>query len=183
MTNQVKAAPGGNKVKAVPDGYHAIIPYLTVDNVAEAVEFYKKAFGAEERLRVPGFDGKVGHGEIVISGCVIMLTDEFFYLEAKAPKTLGGTTFGIHFYTEDVDAAVERALAAGCRIVFPIEDQFCGNRSCGLADPYGHNWYLATHTEDMSNEEMYRRAHEAVAAYEAGNPTNFVTKFPEAEPS
>ncbi|HEY9686517.1 MAG TPA: VOC family protein [Coleofasciculaceae cyanobacterium] len=167
MTNQVKPSPRSNKAKAVPNGYHVITPYLTVDGVAEAIEFYRKAFGAEERLRVPGFDGKVGHAEIVINGHAIMLTDEFFYLEAKSPRALGGTTSGIHLYVEDMDAVVEQALAAGCRIVFPIEDQFCGNRSCGLADPFGHNWYVATHIEDMSNEEMYRRAHEAIKAHES----------------
>jgi len=153
--------------KAVPDGYQAIIPYLTVHNVREALEFYSKAFGATERLLVPGFDGKVGHAEIDINGHVMMLTDEFSYLEALSPKTLGGTTSGIHFYVDDVDAVVERALAAGCRIVFPIEDQFCGNRSCGLADPFGHNWYIATQTEEMSKEEMVRRAYEAIRNYES----------------
>jgi PhnB protein len=156
-----------SKAKAIPDGYHPIIPYLTVDGVDKAIEFYKKVFGAEERLRVPGFDGKIGHAEITINGSCIMLTDEFFYLEAKSPRSLGGTTSGIHLYCENMDAVVKRALAAGCRIVFPIEDQFCGNRSCGLADPFGHNWYIATHTEDMSKEEMYRRAREAVQAYES----------------
>ena len=157
--------------KPIPDGYHTIIPYLTIDNVAEAIEFYKKAFGAEERLRVPGFNGKVGHAEIVINGHCIMLTDEFFYLEAKSPRALGGTTSGIHMYVDDVDAVAERALAAGCRVVLPMEDQFCGNRSCYVADPYGHNWYLATHTEDMSSEEMYRRAHDAIRQYESQQKT------------
>ncbi len=166
MTSQTKSQLKSRKAKAVPDGYHVIIPYLTMSNVAEAIEFYKKAFNVVERLRVPGFNGKVGHAEILINGHVIMLTDEFSYLEAVSPKTLGGTTMGIHFYVEDVDAAVEQALSAGCRIVFPIEDQFCGNRSCALADPFGHNWYLATHFEDMSNEEMYRRAREAIKAVE-----------------
>lgn len=164
MANQVKPAPSVQQ--GVPKGYHSIIPYLTINGVAEAIEFYKKAFGAEERLRVPGFDGKVGHAEILINGHAIMLTDEFSYLEAVSPQTLGGTTSGIHLYVEDVDAVVERALAAGCRVVFPMEDQFCGNRSCGIADPFGHNWYVATHTEDMTNEEMYRRAREAIKAYE-----------------
>ena len=167
MGNSVKTSQDTkSKAKAIPDGYHVIIPYLSVDGVAEAIEFYEKAFGAEERLRVPGFEGKVGHAEITINGHAIMLTDEFFYLEAKGPRTLGGTTFGIHLYVEDVDACLKRALDAGCRVVFPIEDQFCGNRSVGIADPFGHNWYLATHTEDMSNEEMYRRAYEAIKAYE-----------------
>ncbi len=156
-----------NQVKAIPDGYHVITPYLTVNNVAEAIEFYKKAFGATERVRVPGFDGKVGHAEILIGDHAIMLTDEFPYLEALSPKTLGGTTSGIHLYVENVDAVVEQAIAAGCRVVFPIEDQFCGNRSCGLADPYGHNWYLATHIEDMTYEEMCRRGAEAVKAAES----------------
>jgi PhnB protein len=156
-----------NPVKAIPDGYQVIIPYLTVNNVAEAIEFYNKAFGAEERVRVPGFDGKVGHAEIVIGGHCIMLTDEFPYLEAQSPQSLGGTTMGIHLYVEDVDAVVNQAIAAGCRTVFPIEDQFCGNRSCGLADPYGHNWYVATHTEDMTYEEMCRRGADYVKAAEA----------------
>lgn len=164
MSNQVKAKP--KQVKAVPTGYQSIIPYLTMDNVAEAIEFYKKAFNATERLRVPGFNGKVGHAEIEIGGHVIMLTDEFPYLEAVSPKTLRGTTMGIHFYVQDVDAVVEQAMKAGCRTVFETEDQFCGNRSCALADPFGHNWYIATHYEDMSKEEMYRRAREAIKAAE-----------------
>ncbi len=156
-----------DKVKAIPDGYQVIIPYLTVHNVPEAIEFYKKVFGATERVRVPGFDGKVGHAEIVIGGHAIMLTDEFSYLEALSPKTLGGTTMGIHLYVENVDEVFERATAAGCRVVFPMEDQFCGNRSCAVADPFGHNWYIATHTEDMSYDEMVRRGHEAVKAADA----------------
>lgn len=167
MTNQVKFNPKTNKAKAIPDGYHTVTPYLTVKGAAEAIEFYKKAFGAIERLRVPGFDGKIGHAEIVIDGHAIMLTDEFTYLEAVGPQTLGGTTSGIHLYVEDVDTMFDQAIAAGCRIIFPIEDQFCGNRSCGIADPFGHNWYLATHTEDMTDEEMYRRAHEAIKAHES----------------
>jgi PhnB protein len=166
MTSQVKTSRRTDRVKAVPDGYHVVTPYLTINGVAEAIEFYKKAFGAVERLRVPGFDGKVGHAEIVIDGSPIMLTDEFPYLEALSPKTVGGTTSGIHLYVEDVDAMFERAVAAGCRVIFAIEDQFCGNRSCGIADPYGHNWYIATHTEDMTDEEMYRRAREAIQAAE-----------------
>jgi PhnB protein len=155
-----------NQAKAIPDGYHVITPYLTVKGVDEAIAFYSRVFGAKERLRVPGFDGKVGHAEIVIGDHAIMLTDEFFYLEAKSPQSIGGTTMGIHLYVQDVDSVFQRAVEAGCRVVFPIEDQFCGNRSCAVADPFGHNWYIATHTEDMSNEEMVRRAYEAIAAYE-----------------
>lgn len=160
-----------DSVKPIPDGYHAIIPYLTVNNAAEAIEFYKKAFGATERVRVPGFDGKVGHAEILIGGHAIMITDEFPYLEARSPQALGGTTMGIHLYVEDVDAAFKQAVDAGCRVVFPIEDQFCGNRSCGIADPYGHNWYIATNTEDMSYEEMCRRGAEVAAAAASLNKT------------
>lgn len=156
-----------NPVKPIPEGYQVIIPYLTVNSVVEAIEFYKKAFGAEERVRVPGFNGKVGHAEISIGGHIIMLTDEFPYLEALSPKTLGGTTMGIHMYVEDVDAVVKQAIEAGCRYVFPTEDQFCGNRSCGLADPFGHNWYVATNTEDMTFEEMCRRGEEFVKSAEA----------------
>src|SRR5690606_20513581 len=107
-----------------------------------------------------------------INGHCIMLTDEFFYLEAVSPKKLGGTTFGIHFYVKDVDKALKRAVDAGCRVFMPIEDQICGNRSVGIADPFGHNWYLATHTEDMSKQEMYRRAYEYIEAYEAMRTLN-----------
>ena len=171
MTPQVKEAPKNTAVKGVPVGYQTVIPYLSVDGVADAIEFYKKAFGAEERLRVPGFDGKVGHGEISINGHVIMLTDEFFYLEAKGPRSLGGTTCAIHLYVEDVDAVFAQAMEAGCRVIYPIEDQFCGNRSVAIADPFGHNWYIATHMEDMSEDEMYRRAHAAIEAAKDLNKT------------
>ena len=166
MAKQVKDAPKTSRIKAIPDGYHVITPYLTVKGAADAIEFYKKAFGAVEKLRVPGFDGKIGHAEIVINGHIIMLTDEFSYLEAQSPQALGGTTSGIHLYVEDVDAVFDQAIAAGCRVIFPMEDQFCGNRSCGLADPFGHNWYIATHIEDMTDKEMYRRADEAIKAYQ-----------------
>jgi len=158
-----------NKAKAIPDGYHVITPYITVKNVPEAIAFYTKVFGAKERVSVPGFNGKVGHAEILIGDHAIMLTDEFPYLEALSPHTLGGTTMGIHLYVEDVDAVYNRALEAGCRIVFAIEDQFCGNRSAAIADPFGHNWYIATHTEDMTYEEMCRRGADAVKAAEVLN--------------
>jgi PhnB protein len=144
-------------VKPIPDGYHTVTPYLIVNGAASALEFYKKAFGATELMRFPGPGGKIGHAEIRIGDSAIMLADEHPEMDARGPKTLGGSPVGILIYTEDVDAAAKRAVAAGAKVLRPVQDQFYGDRSGTFEDPYGHKWTIATHKEDVSVEEMQKR--------------------------
>ena len=144
-------------VKPVPDGYHTVTPYMTIKGAAEALEFYKKAFGATELMRLLGPDGQVGHAELQIGNSRIMMADEFPQAECKSPQTLGGTSMGLLLYVEDVDAFVARALAAGATATYPIEDKFYGDRMGGLSDPFGHKWHIGTHKEDVAPEEITRR--------------------------
>ena len=141
----------------VPEGYQTAAPYLTVRGAAEAIEFYKRAFGAREVLRLDGPGGKVGHAEIMIGNSHIMISDEFPEHGALSPQSLGGSPVKLHLYVEDVDALAKQAVGAGAKIVRPIEDQFYGDRSGQLADPFGHVWIVSTHQEDVSSEEMRRR--------------------------
>ena len=145
-------------VKSVPDGYHTVTPYLALRDAARAIEFYKKAFGAKEELRIPGPGGKIGHAEIVIGDSHIMLADEHPERGHLGPQSRGGSTVSIMLYLENVDAVVERAVAAGAKLLMPVADQFYGDRMGGLEDPFGQVWYVATHTEDVPAEEMKRRA-------------------------
>ena len=145
------------KVKPIPDGYHSITPYLCCDGASAAIDFYKRAFGATERLRMDAPGGKVGHAELEIGDSVIMLADEFPEMDFRAPKGGGGTPVNLHLYVDDVDATFARAVKEGARVLRPLEDKFYGDRSGSLADPFGHVWHLATHTEDLSPEEMKRR--------------------------
>jgi PhnB protein len=146
-----------NKVKPVPDGYHAVTPYLICKNAARAIEFYKKAFGATELSRMQGPNEQVMHAEIQIRDSRIMLSDEFPDFEALGPQSRGGTTVSFLLYVEDAGAATERAVAAGAKLERPVEDQFYGDRTGTVVDPFGHKWTLATHFEDVSDEEMQRR--------------------------
>jgi PhnB protein len=146
------------KVKAIPDGRGHAIPYLCVKGAAEAIEFYKKAFGATEVMRMGQPDGRIGHAEIKIGNAPIMLADEFPEMGVLSPQTLGGTPVTIHLYVEDVDALAKQAIAAGARVLRPIGDQFYGDRGGKLEDPFGHAWWIATHKEDLSPEEMQKRA-------------------------
>lgn len=145
-------------VKAVPEGYERVTPYLCVSGCAEAIEFYKKAFEATEVSRMPDPSGKIGHAEIKIGESMIMLSDEFPELGVLSPKTIGGTPVALMLYFQDVDAVGARAIAAGARLTRAIEDQFYGDRSGKLEDPFGHVWWIATHIEDVSQEEMEKRA-------------------------
>ena len=154
-------------VRAIPEGFEGATPYLCVRGGADALEFYKKAFGATEVMRMDMPDGRVGHAEIRIGTALVMLADEFPEMGFKSPQTLGGSPVLIHVYVEDVDAFVERAVAAGATLKRPVQDQFYGDRSGGVEDPFGHSWYFATHVEDVAPEEMQRR-HEAYAAKQAG---------------
>ena len=150
---------------AVPAGYHTVTPTLTVLNGAEAIEFYKKAFGAEEVMRVPGPDGKgIMHAEIRIGSSRIMLGDESPAMRCLAPATLGGPSGSLYVYVPDVDAAFKRAVAAGAKVLVPVTDMFWGDRFGSVEDPSGHRWGLATHVEDPTPEEMARRQREFFAS-------------------
>jgi len=154
-------AKNTKKVQPIPSGYSAVTPYLCVRGAAQAIEFYKNAFGAKEIMRMPGPDGKLGHAEISIGGSRIMLSDEYEELAFLSPQARGGTTVHIHLYLKDVDATVARAIAAGAKLNRPVKDQFYGDRSGSIEDPFGHMWHVATHKEDFSKAEMTRRSAEA----------------------
>ena len=143
--------------KPIPDGYHTATPYLLVKGAAEALDFYQRAFGAEELMRFPGPDGRIGHAEIKVGDSPIMLADEHPEMGYRGPQSLGGTTVSILLYVEDVDTAFARAVAAGGKALRPVQDQFYGDRSGTLADPFGHVWTIATHKEDVSPQEMHKR--------------------------
>ena len=151
-------------VNPIPEGYHSLTPYLTVENAAEAIEFYKRAFGAKERMRMPTPDGRIAHAELDIGDSVVMLSDPFPNSSHKSPKELGGTSAGIFMYVEDVDAVVQDAIDAGATVTMPIEDMFWGDRFGGVMDPFGHAWQIATHKEDLSEEEIAERAKDAMAS-------------------
>lgn len=144
-------------VNAIPDGYHGSIPYLTVADGRTAMAFYASAFGAEEICAMPMPDGSLAHGEMKIGSAHFMLGQEMPMWGNKSPKSLGGTTSGIMVYMENVDAFVDRAIAAGATVKRPIQDQFYGDRSATLEDPDGHQWTFATHIEDVPPDEMQRR--------------------------
>ncbi|HLI11313.1 MAG TPA: VOC family protein [Alphaproteobacteria bacterium] len=146
------------KIKAVPEGYHSVTPYLTIKGAADAIAFYKKAFGAQEMLRIPAPDGKIGHAEVKIGDSRIMMADEFPGMDCRSPQSLGGSPVSILLYVEDVDALTRQAVAAGARVLRPIEDKFYGDRSGSIADPFGHVWHLSTHKEDVPPEELRKRA-------------------------
>jgi PhnB protein len=149
-------------VKPIPDGYHAVTPYLICRGAAQAIDYYKKAFGAEEVFRMAAPDGKIGHAEIQIGDSRIMLADEHPQMGAVGPATLGGTSVGLMLYVSDVDAQFPRAIAAGGKVERPLKDQFYGDRSGTLVDPFGHKWTVGTHKEDLSPEEIGRRAVQAM---------------------
>ena len=149
-------------VKPIPDGYHAVTPYLAINGAVRALDFYKRAFGAKELMRVEAPGGKVGQAEIQIGDSRIMLADEFPEMGFKGPDTLGGSPVMIHLYVEDVDATASQAIAAGAKEVKAVQDQFYGDRSGTFSDPFGHVWTVATHKEDLSSEEMQKRASEAM---------------------
>jgi PhnB protein len=144
-------------VKAIPDGYHSATPYLIVDGAARALDFYKRAFGAKELLRIPAPGDRVGHAEIKVGDSVIMLADEHLEIDARGPQHYGGSPVSILLYVDDVDTLFKQAVAAGGTEVRPVADQFYGDRSGTLKDPFGHSWHLSTHTEDVSPEELNRR--------------------------
>ena len=151
-------------VKPIPEGYHTVTPYLIIKGAADAIEFYKRAFGATELFRMAQPDGKIGHAEIKIGDSPIMLADEFPEMEYVSPKTLGGCPVSILLYVEDVDKLFNQAIAAGAEQQRPVEDKFYGDRGGSLVDPFGHVWHVATHKEEVSAEEMKKRAAAAAAS-------------------
>ena len=144
-------------VKPIPEGYHSVTPYLIFSGADEAIAFYKKALGAEEVLRMDGPGRRIHHAEIKIGDSPVMLADEHPEIEALSPKTIGGSPITMHLYVEDVDAAVERAVAAGAKLIRPVADQFYGDRTGGVEDPFGYRWFIATHKEDLTMDEIRRR--------------------------
>lgn len=141
----------------IPAGYHSVTPYLIVSDGKKAIEFYKQAFGATEVLRLQSPDGKIGHAEVKIGDSHVMLADEFPEMGAKSPKSIGGTPVGLAVYVPDVDRVFAQAIAAGGKEERPVQDQFYGDRSGTLIDPFGHKWTIATHIEDVPQEEVERR--------------------------
>jgi PhnB protein len=156
--------PMAKKANAVPKGFHSVTPYLAVQDVAQAIDFYKRAFGAEEVMRMDGPHGKVSHGEVKIGDSIVMITDENFSGGLRSPQSVGGSTVSIVLYVKDVDPVFEQALSAGAKEQQPLANMFWGDRYGRLTDPFGHSWSLATHVEDVSPEEMARRAQEAMKA-------------------
>jgi len=150
-----------------PEGYHSVTPYLTLDDAAGAIEFYKRAFGAKERMRMDAPGGAIGHAELEIGDSLIMLSDPFPQSQAKSPKELGATTASIFMYVKDVDSVVKTAVDEGATIAQEVADQFWGDRFGTVTDPFGHMWSIATHVEDVPPEEMADRAKEAMAAMTA----------------
>ena len=145
------------KVKAIPDAYPRVTPYLVVEGAAAAIDFYTRVFGAKERMRMPAPGDKIGHAEIEIGNSMVMLADANPQMGHKSPKALGGSPISLLVYVENADDTVKRAVAAGGKVVRPVENQFYGDRMGGIEDPFGHQWYVATHVEDVSPEEMKRR--------------------------
>jgi len=145
-------------VAVMPSGYHSVTPYLITHNAADAIDFYKRAFGASEIMRLEMPTGQVAHAEIQIGNSRVMLADEFPDMAFPSPKTLGGAAVSLMVYMDNVDARFDRAIAAGGKIRKPVADQFYGDRSGTLEDPFGHVWTLATHIEDVSQAEVQRRA-------------------------
>jgi PhnB protein len=150
-------------VQPIPEGYSTLTAYLAVDNASEAIDFYKRAFGAKERVRMDAPNGLIGHAEVEIGDSLIMFADPFPQASTKSPKELGGATASFLLYVEDVDAAVKKAVDAGGTILMEPEDQFWGDRLGSVTDPFGHVWQIATHTEDLSPEEIAERGKVAMA--------------------
>lgn len=149
--------------KPIPQGFHTATPYLTVHDASRAIDFYKRAFGAQELMRMDGPSGKVGHAEIKIGNSIIMLGDEMPSAPTRSPQSLGGTTGGVMLYVDNADAVFNQAVSAGAQVEAPLADMFWGDRYGRLKDPFGHSWSVATHKEDVAPAELTKRAQEAMA--------------------
>jgi PhnB protein len=154
------------KVKPIPDGYNSVTPYLIIDNgrASQALDFYARAFNAKEIMRMPGPEGRIMHAEIRLGDSVVMLADESPKMEAFGPQHYGGSPISLHVYVPDVDATAKQAETAGAKVIRPVADQFYGDRTAGLQDPFGHRWYLATHVRDVSTEELQQHMHATASA-------------------
>jgi PhnB protein len=158
-----------SKAKPIPEGHHSLTPYLAIKGADKAIEFYKKAFGAREMGRMPGPDGKVMHAELMFGNSYLMLSEACPEMGGnKDPMALGGSPVSVHFYVDNVDAVFNQAVAAGAKAKMPPADMFWGDRFCKITDPFGHDWSIATHVEDVPREEMGKRAAEAMAAMAQG---------------
>jgi len=150
-------------VKPIPEGYHSITPYLIVDDGARALEFYKQAFGAVEKFRMGAPGGRIGHAEMTIGDSTFMLADEYPSMGARSAKTMGGSPMFLMIYVDNVDKMVTQAIAAGGTLKRPVANQFYGDRTGGIDDPFGYHWYVATHVEDVPPDELQRRAAKAMS--------------------
>ncbi len=149
--------------KSIPDEYPRVMPYLIVDGAGEALDFYCSVLGARERMRMPAPEGKIGHAELEIGDSIFMLADEAPEMNARGPRSVGGTPVSLYVYVEDVDSVFEKALQSGAKELQPVEDKFYGDRSGTFEDPFGHQWGVASHVEDVPAEEMNKRMEEAFA--------------------
>ncbi len=145
------------KINPIPAGYHSVTPYLIIKGAARALDFYQRAFGATELMRIPGPGDQIGHAEMLLGDSHIMLADECPQMKALSPQTIGGTPVLLHLYVPDADAMFAQAIAAGASVEEPMENKFYGDRSGSVLDPFGHRWTLSTHVEDVSPEEIGRR--------------------------
>ena len=157
-----RPAPKKKAVQPIPAGYHSVTPYLCIDGASGAIDFYKRAFGAKERMRMDAPGGKIGHAEIVIGDSVVMMADEYPEMEFRSPKSRGGTPVTLHVYVKNVDQSFARAVEAGATVKQPVKNQFYGDRSGTLEDPFGHVWHLSTHIEELSMKEIRKRGEEAM---------------------
>jgi PhnB protein len=151
-------------VKPIPEGYNTLSVHLAVDDASKAIDYYKQAFGAKERMRMDAPGGNIGHAELEIGDSLVMLSDPFPQSSVRPPKEVGGTSASVFMYVEDVDAVVKQAVDAGATVTMEVADQFWGDRFGTITDPFGHVWSIATHVEDVSPEEMAERGKEAMAA-------------------
>jgi PhnB protein len=151
-------------VKPIPEGYNTLSVHLAVDDASKAIDYYKQAFGAKERMRMDAPGGNIGHAELEIGDSLVMLSDPFPQSSVRPPKEVGGTSASVFMYVEDVDAVVKQAVDAGATVTMEVADQFWGDRFGTITDPFGHVWSIATHVEDVSPEDMAERAKEAMAA-------------------
>jgi PhnB protein len=149
--------------KPVPEGYHTLTPYLAVEDATAAIDFYQRAFGAKERVRMPGPDGMIAHAELEIGDSKVMLADPFPQASTRPPKELGGTSVGVFVYVENVDEVFQQAVDAGATATMEPDDQFWGDRFGSVTDPFGHSWQISTHVEDVPPEEMEKRSKEWMA--------------------
>jgi PhnB protein len=158
MTSRASTAAATTEAKPIPDNYPQVVPYLCVDGASAAIEFYRTVFDAKERMRMAEPDGRIGHAELEIGTAVIMLSDEFPDLSVLAPNTIGGSPVTMTLYVRDVDDVFTRATDAGATALSPVKNQFYGDRTGQFTDPFGHRWSVATHVEDVSPEDMAKRA-------------------------